>query len=302
MKATFYTIALVAATMLTACNNNKKDYDATGTFEATEVTVSAEETGRLMRFDITEGSKIAMGQQVGLIDTVQLALRARQLGASTTSIAMQRPDTQKQIAATRQQIAKAELEVKRYRQLMNDNAGNRKQLEDAENQVAVLRRQLTAQLSSLSNSTQSLNAQMSATQIQRLQVLDQLAKCHIQAPISGTVLEKYVEAGDYATTGKPLFKIADIDNLFLRAYVTSQQLAKVKIGQKVKVYADYGGGARHTYKGTVTWISSQAEFTPKSILTDDDRADLVYAVKILVKNDGYIKLGMYGELSLSPAS
>lgn len=292
------TLTLVAATMLTACNNDKKDYDATGTFEATEVTVSAEENGRLMTFNLTEGDNITLGQQVGLIDTVQLTLKARQLGASAQSIANQRPDEQKQIAATQQEIRKAQLEVNRFRQLVADNAANRKQLEDAENQVAVLRRQLAAQQSSLGNSTRSLNAQMSATDIQRAQVMDQLAKCHIQAPISGTVLEKYVEAGDFATTGKPLFKIADMENVYLRAYVTSQQLAKVKTGQQVTVYADYGGGTRHTYKGTITWISSQAEFTPKSILTDDDRADLVYAVKVLVKNDGYIKLGMYGEMKL----
>ena len=236
---------------------------------------------------------------MGLIDTVQLALRAQQLGASRESLANQRPDTQAQIASLQQQIRKAQLEVTRFQGLVKDGAANRKQLEDAQNQLAVLRRQLTAQQSTLSNSTRSLTSQMSATAIQRNQVLDQLAKCHISSPISGTVLEKYVEPGEFVTTGKPLFKIADTQNLYLRAYITSLQLAKVKVGQTVKVFADYGAGTRHEYQGRITWISQQSEFTPKSILTDDDRADQVYAVKILIKNDGYVKIGMYGEVKLN---
>lgn len=289
-------LPIVAATLLAACNSDKADYDATGTFEATEVTVSAEESGKLLSFTPTEGDTLSAFQLVGLVDTVQLALRAQQLGASRESLMNQRPDMQAQIASLRQEISKAELEVKRYRQLVNEGAANRKQLEDAESQLKVLRRQLTAQQSTLSNSTRSLTSQMSATEIQRAQVLDQLAKCHITSPISGTVLEKYVEPGEMVTTGKPLFKIADTRNLYLRAYIPSVQLSKVKVGQQVKVYADYGDNTRHEYSGRITWISQQSEFTPKSILTDDDRADQVYAVKVLIKNDGYVKIGMYGEL------
>ena len=283
---------------LASCGETEKEYDATGTFEATEVTVSAEQTGRLMTFDVTEGTKIEMGQQVGLIDTVQLTLKARQLGATKESIANQRPDMQKQIAATQQQIRKAEQEVQRFQQLVKEQAANRKQLEDAQNQVQVLKRQLAARQSTISTTTASLNSQMGATDIQRLQVMDQLAKCHIIAPFSGTVLEKYAEPGEFATTGRPLFKLADTEEMFLRAYITSVQLSKVKIGQQVKVFADYGDDTKHEYKGTVVWISSRAEFTPKSILTDDERADQVYAVKIRVKNDGYIKIGMYGEVKI----
>jgi HlyD family secretion protein len=282
--------------IMTACSGNKNDYDATGTFEATEITVSAEQNGRLLSFNITEGMKLEALQQVGLIDTVQLALQARALGATKESIANQRPDLTKQIAATRQQLEKAEMEQRRFEALFNDKAATQKQVDDALSAVNVLRKQLEAQISALNNTTQSLNSQMSATDIQRLQVLDQLQKCYIITPISGTVLNKYMEAGEFATIGKPLFKIADIENMYLRAYVTSAQLSNVKIGQGVKVFADFGGGDRKEYQGTVTWISERSEFTPTPILTKDERADLVYAVKIAVKNDGFIKIGMYGEV------
>ena len=284
--------------LMTACSGNKNDFDATGTFEATEITVSAEQNGRLLSFNITEGMKLEALQQVGLIDTVQLALQARALGATKESIANQRPDLTKQIAATRQQLEKAEMEQRRFEALFKDKAATQKQVDDAVSAVNVLRRQLEAQVSALNNTTQSLNSKMSATDIQRLQVLDQLQKCRITTPISGMVLSKYMEAGEFVTIGKPLFKMADTDNMFLRAYITSAQLSDVKIGQNVKVYADFGGNDRKEYQGTVTWISEKSEFTPKTILTNDERADLVYAVKIAVKNDGFIKIGMYGEVSI----
>ena len=287
-----------AAALLVGCGKKDKDYDATGTFEATEVTVSAEQTGKLMMFDITEGDKIEAGRQVGLIDTVQLYLKARQMGATKLVYSAQKPETQKQIAATHQQIIKARQEVNRYTQLVKEDAANRKLLDDAKSQLLVLEHQLEAQTSSLNTSTKSLSAQMGTVDVEKLQVADQLRKCHILSPISGTVLDKYAEPGEFATIGKPLFKIADTDNMYLRAYITSDQLRSVKIGQQVKVFSDYGGGNRKEYRGTVTWISSKSEFTPKTILTDDERADLVYAIKIAVKNDSYIKIGMYGEVKL----
>ena len=286
------------AALLAGCGKKDKDYDATGTFEATEVTVSAEQTGKLMMFDITEGDKIEGGSQVGLIDTVQLYLKARQMGATKLVYSAQKPETQKQIAATRQQIAKARQEVNRYTLLVKEDAANRKLLDDAKSQLLVLEHQLEAQTSSLNTSTKSLNAQMGTVDVEKLQIADQLQKCHILSPISGTVLDKYAEPGEFATIGKPLFKIADTDNMYLRAYITSDQLRSVKIGQQVKVFSDYGGGNRKEYRGTVTWISSKSEFTPKTILTNDERADLVYAIKIAVKNDSYIKIGMYGEVKL----
>ncbi len=287
--------ALMAALGIASCGGEKKEYDATGTFEATEVTVSAEQNGKLLQFCANEGDRIEEGRQVGLIDTVQLYLKARQIGATKLVYASQKPDAAKQAAATRQQLAKAREEYDRFAALVRDGAANRKSLDDARSQVEVLRRQLDAQLSALSTSTSSLEAQMGTADIQKLQVADQLRKCRVTTPITGTVLEKYAEKGEFATVGKPLFKMADTGNMFLRAYITSSQLRTVRIGQPVKVFADYGGKERKEYQGRVTWISSKSEFTPKTILTDDERADLVYAVKIAVKNDGYIKIGMYGE-------
>ena len=292
-------ICTAALTLLvSSCGSSDKEFDATGIFEATEVTVSAEATGRLMAFDVIEGSRVNADRQVGLIDTVQLQLKAEQVGATRESFANQRPNVQAQVAATRQQLVKAQLERTRTAALLKDGAATRKQMDDADNAVRVLKSQLEAQVSMLNNSARSLNSQMSGADIQRYQVLDQLKKCHITSPITGTILEKYAEQGEFAVIGKPLFKVADVDQMYLRAYITSAQLAKVKVGQRVKVFSDYGTDTRKSYDGTVTWISSRAEFTPKTILTDDERADLVYAVKIAVKNDGYIKIGMYGEVKL----
>ncbi len=289
---------MLGALILASCSDKEKEYDATGTFEATEVTVSAEQNGKLLEFAVTEGDQVAMGKQVGLIDTVQLYLKARQIGATKLVYASGRPDIAKQVAATRQQLAKAREEYDRFAGLVKEGAANRKNLDDTRSQVQVLERQLEAQLSSLHTSTNSLNAQMGTTDVQKLQVADELRKCHVITPIAGTVLEKYMEQGEFATVGRPLFKMADIDHMYLRAYITSAQLKSVKIGQQVKVFSDYGGGEKKEYAGKVTWISSKSEFTPKTILTDDERADLVYAVKIAVENDGFIKIGMYGEVKL----
>lgn len=297
MKQNIFTMMVLSA-VVAACTDNEKDYDATGTFEATEVTVSAEQNGRLLAFSVNEGDRVTTGQQVALIDTTQLYLKARQIGTTRLVYASQRPDQTKQVAALRQQLAKARQEQQRFAGLVKDGAANRKMLEDAESQVKVLERQLTALQSSLATSTNSLNAQMGTADVQRLQVADELRKCHVEAPITGTVLDKYMERGEFAAVGKPLLKLADTDHMFLRAYLTTAQLKNIKTGQTVKVLADYGNNDRKEYTGKVTWISAKSEFTPKTILTDDERANLVYAVKIAVKNDGYIKIGMYGEVKL----
>lgn len=292
-----YIIASVAL-LLTACGKKEKEYDATGTFEATETTVSAEQSGTLLSFALNEGDEVEEGRDVGLIDTTQIWLKIQQTRATKAVYNSQKPDMEKQIAATRQQLAKAQTEQRRYQELVNDGAAPRKMLDDAVSQVQVLQRQLAAQISSLSTSTDALNKQMAATDVQVNQLRDQLQKCHIYTPVAGTVLEKYVERGEFVATGKPLFKVADTRQMYLRAYVTSAQLQHIKVGQTVKVFADYGNGQRKAYDGRVSWISSRSEFTPKTILTDDERADLVYAVKIAVKSDGYIKIGMYGEVKL----
>lgn len=292
-----YIIASVAL-LLTACGKKEKEYDATGTFEATETTVSAEQSGTLLSFSLNEGDEVEEGREVGLIDTTQIWLKIQQTRATKAVYNSQKPDMEKQIAATRQQLAKAQTEQRRYQELVNDGAAPRKMLDDAVSQVQVLQRQLAAQISSLSTSTDALNKQMAATDVQVNQLRDQLQKCHIYTPVAGTVLEKYVERGEFVATGKPLFKVADTRQMYLRAYVTSAQLQHIKVGQTVKVFADYGNGQRKAYDGRVSWISSRSEFIPKTILTDDERADLVYAVKIAVKSDGYIKIGMYGEVKL----
>ena len=297
MRTRKYMMMAISAAVMASCGNGDKEYDATGTFEATEVTVSAEQNGVLLEFAPQEGDNVEAGSQVALVDTVQLYLKACQVGALKQVYAAQRPDMGKQVAATRQQLAKARQERDRFDALVKSGAANRKTLDDAESQVKVLERQLEAQLSALNTSTNGLQAQMNTTDIERMQVADQLRKCHVKSPVSGTILAKYMQQGEFATVGKPLFKVADTANMFLRAYFTSAQLKDLRLGQQVTVYADYGGGERREYKGRVTWISSKSEFTPKTILTDDERADLVYAVKIAVKNDGNIKIGMYGEVT-----
>ena len=290
-------LLLLACTvlMLSACGNKEKEYDATGTFEATETTVFAEQSGALLALNINEGDIISQGQEVGCVDTTQIWLKIQQLRATKKVYQSQKPDMEKQIAATRQQLAKAQTEQQRYKELVADGAAPGKMLDDATSQVQVIKRQLDAQISSLNTTLSTLNSQMAATDVQVSQLYEELRKCHVVSPISGTVLEKYVERGEFVAVGKPLLKVADTDNLFLRAYVTSAQLQHIKLGQQVKVFADYGNGQKKEYEGTITWISSRSEFTPKTILTDDERADLVYAVKVAIKNDGYAKIGMYGE-------
>ena len=291
-------IVLIATVLvlLASCGKDERAYDATGTFEATETTVSAEQSGTLVRFDVSEGDEIALGKEVGLIDTTQLWLKIQQMGATKAVYRSQRPDMEKQIAATRQQLAKARQDEQRYKELVADGATPSKMLDDATSQVAVLQKQLDAQISTLNTQLSTLDSQVSTVDVQVSQLRDQLQKCHVVTPIAGTVLEKYVEQGEFVATGKPLFKMASVQRMYFRAYVTSAQLQNIKVGQQAKVYADYGDGQKKEYEGTVTWISNRSEFTPKTILTDDERADLVYALKVAVKNDGYIKIGMYGEV------
>ena len=284
------------ALVLNACGRKERQYDATGVFEATETTVYAEQTGALLTFNVEEGDTVGQNREVGLIDTTQLWLKMKQAEAMKSVYQSQKPEQEKQIAVTRQQLAKAKQDQQRYKELVADGAAPAKMLDDANSQVEVLQRQLDAQLSSLRVNTNALDKQMDATDVQAEQLRDQIRKCHILVPAKGTVIEKYVERGEFVSAGKPLFKMADTENMFIRAYITSAQLENIKTGQKATVFADYGNGGKKEYEGRVTWISSRSEFTPKTILTDDERADLVYAVKVAIKGDGYVKMGMYGEV------
>ena len=288
-----------ALTLLLASCGSKNGFDATGTFEATEVVVSAESTGRILYFDIEEGDTLSAGRQVGAIDTVQLYLQKLQLERQRASIHSNRPDIAKQASALRSQIEQQERERSRVENLLNDGAATAKQLDDINASIRVLNGQLDALLSNLENSTSSIDQNASAVDLQIAQIEDRLAKCRIVSPIDGVVLVKYSEAGELAAAGRPLMKVADMDRLYLRAYFTSAQLADVKVGQEVTVVADYGDDKQHEYSGRITWIASESEFTPKTIQTRDTRANLVYAVKIAVENDGLLKIGLYGEVRLS---
>ena len=295
--------------VLAACGNKEKEYDATGTFEATEVTVLAKATGELKTFDISEGQTVEQGAVVGSIDAYQLQqtseqleAQKRQLGATRSATDSRRLDLEKQLSSINQQIANAQRERQRFTELVADGAVPKKQLDDINYQIKVLERQreatrdqIRSNNASLAEQSKGIGAQIDGLNAQQRQIADQIANAQVKAPIAGTVLEKYVERGEFVAIGKPLFKMADVQNMYLRAYVTSSQLKDLKIGQKVTVFADYGDKQKKTYEGTIAWISSRSEFTPKTILTDDERADLVYAVKVAIKNDGFVKIGMYGE-------
>lgn len=294
----------LAATLLcgglTACNSSADEADATGVFEATEVLVSAESGGRILHLDLQEGDRVESDRVVGYIDTVQLALKREQLLASMDAVGHKKMDVAKQVAATRRQIEQAEREYARSRDLLHDRAGTQKQVDDAEAQVAVLRRQLEAQLSTMTSANLGVRDEQRSLELQVLQLDDQLQKCRIASPIRGTVLTKYAEAGEVTAAGRPLFKVADLEHIYLRAYVEAPQLTALRLGQEVTVYADRGEADRTPYPGRVVWISGEAEFTPKTIQTRDERSNLVYAVKIAVDNsDGQIKLGMYGSVDFT---
>lgn len=294
MKRSFAYPLLVL--LAASCVEGNKAYDASGVFESTEVTVSAEGNGKILSLDIQEGDRLEAGQIVGCIDTVQLHLSEVQLEASRRAVGSGRLDISRQIAALESQIGKQRQELDRFTKLEKAGASNRKQVEDIQAQIETLERQLAAQKESLNSSNRNVSGQADALEAQIEQIRDRIRKCVITSPVAGTVLAKYSEAGEFAALGRALFKVADIDNIRLRAYITADQLTSLKLGQQVRVFADQGSSGRKEYAGTLIWISDKAEFTPKTIQTRDERANLVYAVKIAVENDGLIKLGMYGDI------
>ena len=291
-------IVYIAAVVLAASCGTEAEFDAQGTFEATEVVVSSEATGRILNFEVEEGMAVEANQMVGAIDSVQLHLQRKQLVAQQSALLGSRPDVKKQVAALREQIAKQNEELRRVENMLKDGAATKKQKDDIEAQIKILERQLDATLSTLDKNTSTINNNSAALEAQIAALDDRISKCRIISPVGGTVLVKYAEAGELASVGKPLMKIADLDKIYLRAYFTSDQLAKVNLGDEVKVVADFGGEERYDYTGRVAWISSESEFTPKTIQTKDSRANLVYAVKIAVENDGRLKIGLAGEVVL----
>lgn len=291
-------LAYIAIAMLTASCGSDTEFDAQGTFEATEVMVSAESAGRILDFSIDEGATIEAGTELAVIDSLQLHLQRKQLLAQQTALLSSRPDVGKQVASLREQIAKQKRELQRVDNMLADGAATRKQRDDIEAQIKVLQGNMEALLSTLGKNTATINDNSAALEAQIAALDDRIAKCRVTAPVGGTVLVKYAEAGELATAGKPLVKIADLNAIYLRAYFTSSQLANIKLGDTVRVVADFGGDERYDYEGRIAWISSESEFTPKTIQTKDSRANLVYAAKIAVKNDGRIKIGLAGEVIL----
>lgn len=283
---------------LLSCRKSGLQHDASGSFEAVETIISAEVTGQILVLKVEEGQQLAAGEVVGQIDSTQLYAQKLQLMQSRRAILSGRPQSAVQVEALKKELANAVLDRDRTANLVKGGVASQKQLDDANAKVQTLEARVSAQQSSLGTTTTSLNEQARTVEAQLALINDQLDNCIVTNPLSGTVLSKYAEQFEMATVGRPLYKIADLSSMILRAYITGDQLPKVKLDQRVKVYTDDGKGGYTETEGVVTWISDKAEFTPKSIQTKTERANLVYAVKVRVKNDGTYKIGMYGEIGL----
>ncbi len=285
-------IVLIAA----AGCRSEKTFDATGAFEAVETVISAEVGGDIRQLDIEEGQQLAAGQYLGYIDSTQLFLKKKQLQTQIRALLARKPNVALQIASLEQQLRTARHERLRVENLVKADAATRKQLDDMDAQIAVIIAQIDAAKSSLEISTDGLNRDAVPLYVQIEQTEDMLRKCRLVSPMNGTVLVKYSQAHELAAPGKQLYKIADLSSIILRVYITSGQLPQVKIGGTVTVFTDSGKPEMDSIQGTVTWVSDKAEFTPKTVQTKDERANLVYAIKVKVLNDGRYKIGMYGEV------
>ncbi|MFV0565218.1 MAG: HlyD family secretion protein [Flavobacteriaceae bacterium] len=295
-KCPISTISLIAVLVFSSCNNNDKNYDASGSFEADETIIASEAVGTLKQFNIEEGQKLKKDQLIGYVDSTQLHLKKQQLVAQISAARSRKPDIAAQLATFRSQLKTAKTEQNRILNLVSGGAATQKQLDDINAEIDLLNKQITAQKTTLYSSAKGINNDALSLEAQVEQLNDQLAKSKIVNPINGTVLVKYAMENEMATNGKPLYKIADLSNITLRAYITGNQLPQVRLNQSVTVFTDDGNGGFNQTEGTITWISSKAEFTPKTIQTKDERANLVYAIKVKVKNNGTYKIGMYGEI------
>lgn len=291
-------IAVATATLfLSACNNQKSEVIGSGSFEATEVLVSSEVNGRVLEWKIEEGSTIQQGEQVGLVDTTQLYLQREALLRSGKGVRANQPNIATQTKALEVKLEELQSNRDRTARLLKAGVATQKQLDDLDSGIAAVESQLSAARSTLSNQSSQITAQSSAIDIQVAQVNDLIERSKIAAPISGTVLANYIHRGELAGQGRPLFRVGNLETLFLRAYVQNDQLATLSLGDEVKVQVDGENGEKRSYSGTITWISSRAEFTPKTVQTDDERSNLVYAIKVRVPNsDGSLRIGMYGEV------
>lgn len=284
--------AAAAVAILAGCRNDI-DFDACGQIDAEQVTVSAEASGRILSLNVREGDVLNSGQLVGAVDSVQTALQIRELEQRRDGARSRLIDIDRQQAPQKDQLASLENDFRRYSSLLANNAATQKQVDDLRSQIDILKSQMAAQKQTWERNNSSVRSEISTYEIQIAEKRDQLAKCRICSPVAGTVLTKYANEGESVTVGKPLFKLADLTETYVRAYFTTSQLGTLKLGDEMKVIPDDGSANSKEYTGRVIWISSQAEFTPKDIQTRDERAELVYAVKVAVPNDGSLRLGMY---------
>lgn len=287
-----------AAAALAGCGHKVPDFDACGQVDATDVTVSAESNGRIIRLDIKEGDRLTKGECIGCIDTVQIWLQKKELERRKESARVKTVDIRCQTEAQYAKLENLETELRRAKDLLMKDAGTQKQVDDLESEIKILKGQIAASEQTYRQNNESIICEMNTLDVQIAEAQDKLDKCRIISPIDGTVLSKYAEEGEMVTSGKPLFEIADMDNLYVKAYFSTAQLAGLKIGDKVKVIPDDGSQAPQSYAGTVIWISEEAEFTPKNIQTRDERADMVYAVKVAVQKGTPLRLGMYAYILL----
>ena len=297
MKKKLINAVLAGLTMIAASCGNERKFDASGSFEAVEVIISAEANGTIKEFAIEEGQTLQAGQYIGYIDSIQLFLKKKQLESQMEALLAKKPNIGIQLSALQEQLKTAEVEQKRVASLVKSDAATTKQLDDINAQIEIIKKQIDAQKSTLVISSEGINKDILPIELQVKQLDDQLQKCRIVNPLNGTVLTKYAEQNEMAVAGKALYKIADLSTIILRAYISANQLPQVKINQQVKVYTDDGSGGFREDEGTITWISDKAEFTPKTIQTKEERANMVYAIKIKMKNDGTYKIGMYGEIN-----
>lgn len=310
MRNLTFPVFLAITVLAASCHDNRPDTDASGVFESDEVIVSAEQTGKLLSFPVKEGDTLRKGAPAGNIDVSNVILQKEQIQASiqalrqkTTNPHPQMELVRRQLEVQESQLAQQQREKIRTENLLKADAATQKQLDDINaqidqltKQIAVSRQQIALDNSNIATQNRTIFSEQDPMEKSVATIQDQINKGQIINPITGTVLTKYALEGEMTSTGKALYKIANIDTLTLRAYVTGAQLTSIKLNQSVKVYTDDGAKNYRQYTGQVYWISDKSEFTPKTIQTKDERANLVYAVKIRVKNDGYLKIGMYGEV------
>jgi len=316
MKRRYYFLVVIYYTVLLSCNGKNGNFDASGTFEADEVIVSSELPGKILRFDVEEGKSLPKDSVVGVVDAENIVLQKEQVEANIQSLGEKTSDVTPHVKLLENQLAVQESrlsnllhEKSRIENLVKQDAATGKQLDDinsevdvARKNIAVTKQQINVQRNNIATQNRSILSEGKPLEKRVAQLNDQLKRANIINPVNGTVITKYAEAGEITSSGKPLYKIADLSTMTLRAYITGTQLSQVKLGQPVRVLVDDGADKYKELPGTITWISDKAEFTPKTIQTKDERANLVYAIKIKVKNDGYLKIGMYGEVKFTPSS